>query len=245
VTYRFTTRTDHTDLAGGAVLHSAPGFPGFPVRLASETFQRALALRPTDSPVTVWDPCCGSGYLLTVLALLHRDRIRAVIASDLDPDALTLAHQNLTLLTAAGLDARAQQLTERAQRFDKPSYHHTANTARRLARTLDRDGGDVPHTTLHADALDPTAMTALTTHHHPDLVITDVPYGEHTTWSGPHHTGGIEALLAALAQAVPDDTVVAITTRGRRVPLTVRPNDSFRIGTRAVALLTGSRLRPP
>ncbi|MFD2352348.1 hypothetical protein ACFSTC_28350 [Nonomuraea ferruginea] len=46
MTYRHAiVRTSHEDLASGAVLHSAPRFPAFPVRLASEIFQRALALR--------------------------------------------------------------------------------------------------------------------------------------------------------------------------------------------------------
>lgn len=37
MTYRYAPRRgDDTDLAGGRVLRSAPGMPGFPVRLASE-----------------------------------------------------------------------------------------------------------------------------------------------------------------------------------------------------------------
>ena len=47
MTYRYAlTRESYADLSGG-VLHSAPGFPAFPVRLASEMFQRALAFSPT------------------------------------------------------------------------------------------------------------------------------------------------------------------------------------------------------
>ncbi|MFI6743014.1 hypothetical protein ACIBI9_59845 [Nonomuraea sp. NPDC050451] len=40
------------------------GFPAFPVRLASEIFQRAPALRGGEGPAVVCDPCCGSGTCL-------------------------------------------------------------------------------------------------------------------------------------------------------------------------------------
>ncbi|MBF6332777.1 hypothetical protein [Nocardia transvalensis] len=61
--YRFAVQqADYGDLASGAVLRSAPGLPAFPVRLAPETFQRALAIRGGDRPAVVWDPMCGSGY---------------------------------------------------------------------------------------------------------------------------------------------------------------------------------------
>ncbi|WP_436975454.1 hypothetical protein [Nonomuraea angiospora] len=46
MSYRHATlQRDCQDLASGAVLRSAPGFPAFPVRPASEVFQRAPALR--------------------------------------------------------------------------------------------------------------------------------------------------------------------------------------------------------
>ncbi|MEU9891467.1 hypothetical protein [Sphaerisporangium sp. NPDC051011] len=101
--YRYAVvRENHEDPASGGVLHSAPGFPAFPVRLASEMFQRALALHG-KSAALVWDPCCGSGYLLTVLGLLHPRQITGVLASDIEPEALRLAEQNLGLLSRAGL----------------------------------------------------------------------------------------------------------------------------------------------
>ena len=112
--YRFAlSRENHEDLSAGGVLFSAPGFPAFPVRLASEMFQRAMTSVP-DGPTIVWDPCCGSGYLLTVLSLLHRDQIAGIIGSDVDDAALELARQNLDLLSESGLALRSAELRERA-----------------------------------------------------------------------------------------------------------------------------------
>jgi 23S rRNA (guanine2535-N1)-methyltransferase len=60
VSYRYAAEKEgYADYSSGHVLRSAPGFPAFPVRLASEVFQRAVALRPGSSPVALWDPCCG------------------------------------------------------------------------------------------------------------------------------------------------------------------------------------------
>jgi 23S rRNA G2445 N2-methylase RlmL len=238
VVYRYAlTRENHEDLASGGVLHSAPGFPAFPVRLASEMFQRALALRG-GGPAVVWDPCCGSGYLLTVLALLHRRHITGVLGTDLDPAAVQLARQNLDLLSEDGLAARSAELRERAERWDKPSYATAAQAARRLARRLATQGGDVPHAVDQADVFDPDQLRRTLDGHRPDLVVTDVPYGEQTTWRGPHGTTGTAGMLRALGTVLADDAVIAVAVRGRKVPLDggPRPAASFKIGTRSVAL---------
>ncbi|MGJ6966777.1 rRNA methyltransferase [Streptosporangium sp. G11] len=243
MTYRHAiVRTGHQDLAGGAVLHSAPGFPAFPVRLASEIFQRALALRGGDQPAVLWDPCCGSGYLLTVVTLLHRRRIASVLASDLDPEARKLAERNLALLSQAGLAARAADLRARAARFDKPAYDSAARAAHRLAAELDAAGGDMPHAVRQADAFDPDQLQRTLGHHAPDIVITDVPYGEQTHWRGPSAAAGVTGMVDALTAVLPHDSVIAVTARGRKVlsDRGPRPRTSFKIGTRAVALFRTS-----
>lgn len=119
--YRIATeRADYRDLASGSVLRSAPGHPAFPVRLAQELFLRAASHLP-EKPLTLWDPCCGSGYLATVLGLLHRPRLQRVFATDIAPGAVSIASDNLALLTGAGLAARADELRGRQLDFGKPS----------------------------------------------------------------------------------------------------------------------------
>ncbi|MDP9863626.1 MULTISPECIES: rRNA methyltransferase [Streptosporangium] len=243
--YRYeTTRADYSDLASGAVLHSAPGFPAFPVRLVSEIFQRALALRGGDEPAVVWDPCCGSAYLLTVLGLLHRRRIGALLASDVSTEALRIARANLDLLTDTGLRARAAELNDRADRFGKPGYAEAAEAAGRLAGRLAADGGPVPYALRQADVFDRAGLAAAIAGHRPDVVITDPPYSEQTVWQGSRADEGLPEMLSALAAVLPPRAVVAVTVRGRRVPAGagMRPRQTLRVGTRAVALFTATDL---
>ncbi|WP_434742104.1 rRNA methyltransferase [Micromonospora sp. SH-82] len=248
MTYRFVTeRLDYSDLAGGAVLRSAPGHPGFPVRLASEVFLRAWHALGRPRSLTVWDPCCGSGYLLTVLGLLHRDRIAGLVASDIADGPLRLARANLALLTAEGMRKRRAELEDMARRFGRPSYAQSAEAARRLQELLSRSGADLPHVVGQADALDRQQVTDLLTDMSPpDLVLTDIPYGEQTSWLGPHQEDSIPGLLGTLASALPPDTLIALTTRGRRVglPEGVQTTARFKIGTRATALVRLKDLRP-
>lgn len=238
--YRFAlARGNHEALVG--VLHSAPGFPAFPVRLADEIFQRIRAVRP-DGPVSVWDPCCGSGHLLTVLTSLHRAAISEVVATDADPAAIALAARNLGLLSETGLRARAAELDDRSTRFGRPGYAAAAAEARRMAGRLVRAGGDVPVSLARADALDADDLHRALDGRRPEVVITDVPYGERTSWSGPRAGLGLEGMLRALATVLDRDAVVAVAARGRTVDTGGRRRiASFRVGTRAVVLLHPGR----
>ncbi|MFC6016832.1 rRNA methyltransferase [Plantactinospora solaniradicis] len=242
MTYRFVPeRRDYSDLASGAVLRSAPGHPAFPIRLASEVFLRAWHALEQARPLTVWDPCCGSGYLLTVLGLLHRDKIAGLIASDIADDPLRIARANLALLSAKGLQRRTAELDELARRFSRPSHLNAAESARRLQELLSRSGvQDLPHVVGQTDVFDQRQVAArLAVSPQPRLVLTDVPYGEQTSWQGASQAEAIPKLLGSLASALPADTMIALATRGRRVPLPpgVHAATRFKIGTRAVVLV--------
>src|SRR4026209_1860119 len=90
---------DYSDFTSGRVFYSLPGYPAFPVRLASEIFQRCIAIRKTTyndlTPCTLYDPCCGAAYHLCILACLHGEHIREIICSDVDEKAVALAKRNL------------------------------------------------------------------------------------------------------------------------------------------------------
>ncbi len=121
--YRFATeKEDYSDYASGQVFYSAPGQPAFPVRLASEIFQRARTLFEGSAPVSLYDPCCGSGYHLTTLGFLHHQAIASITASDIDPQVTKLATRNSSLLTTEGLAQRRQAIAEDWQKFGKASH---------------------------------------------------------------------------------------------------------------------------
>lgn len=223
-----TTDADHSDLAGGSVLHSAPGFPAFPVRLADELFLRAAARLP-DRPLRLWDPCCGSGYLVTALGLRHR--VERIWASDADPAAVELARRNLRLLTPDGMTAREEELWQRAETFGKPAYASAADAARRL-----RPDRVVPAEAEVADAFHPEPREA-------DVVLTDIPYGERTTWLGDVPGEPVRALARALSRAVPEEAIVVLCARTRKIDLGVPARERVRVGTRAAFLGRAGDLR--
>jgi 23S rRNA G2445 N2-methylase RlmL len=241
--YRYAVeRTDHSALASGHVLRSAPGFPGFPVRLASELFQRAM-VHTGGEPVRLWDPCCGSGYLTTVLGLLHRDLLTGVRATDVDAEAVALAARNLRLLTAEGLAEREEELRRSARDFGRVAFVERAEAARDLAAGLAAQGGDLPHEAAVADVF------SLEEGVDADLVVTDVPYGEMTRWEGNVPGGAGEpmrGLLSSLGRVLPEHAVVVVTARTRRVvlPEGVRALERVKVGNRAAVLVRARDIAP-
>src|SRR6266536_3287134 len=186
--YRFAReRLDASDFASGRVFHSLPGRIGFPVRLADELFQRCLAIRTAQGqhePAVLYDPCCGGATLLCTLAYHHWPALREVIASDADPDAVALAARNLALLTPAGLAERRAAIEARYQEYGKTSHADALASADRLAGRLAQhlQSHAVPTRHFVADALDAASLLAQIGPGAVDLVITDVPYGQHSAW---------------------------------------------------------------
>jgi 23S rRNA (guanine2535-N1)-methyltransferase len=156
-----------------------------------------------------------------------------------------LSRRNLRLLTGEGLGERAAELTDLADRFDKPSYEAKAAAAARLARQLTRTGGDVPSVAGVADAFDSGQLVPVLGGRTPQMVITDVPYGEQTDWAGPAVGAGVPGMARAVASVVPAETVIIVAVRGRRVPLgdVVPPVQRFKVGTRSVAIVRAGQLR--
>jgi hypothetical protein len=232
-------RLDHADLASGAVLRSAPGRPAFPVRLAEELFLRAADHLP-EGLLTLWDPCCGSGYLVAVVGLRQRLRLRKVVASDADPDAVRLAAENLALLTADGLQARETVLQERHASFGRQAHSDAAGAAGRLRRQLARDGGDLASASFVADAFDVQALRAGLDGLAPDVVLTDVPYERQSGWLGGAAIlqDPVHGLTTALSQVLPAHAVIVITVQARKISLPgVKVLERVRVGTRASALV--------
>jgi tRNA G10 N-methylase Trm11 len=188
--YRYVLdRQDYTDYSGGRVFSTRPGFPAFPVRLASEVFQRCLALREKagrSGACLLYDPCCGGATHLAALALLHREALAGIAASDIDPAALRLARQNLSLLTLEGLDLRIRQIEGYLAEFGKLSHAAALESARRLRGRLESLAG-LPPLEVHlflADATRPEELRAGLGSRRADILLADVPYGRLSAWRG-------------------------------------------------------------
>lgn len=181
--YKFAPNENYEDLSCGRVIYHRTGFSNYPVRLASEILQQGLEIieKPIEKPIekiSIYDPCCGGGYLLTVLGFLHRDRIQKLYGSDISLEANELAVSNLKLLTTDGMLIRKEQLEAIYQDYQKNSHLEAIESANRLLKMTQ---GEINYQIFNRDILDLTETDSKT----PvvDIIITDVPYGNLVSWS--------------------------------------------------------------
>jgi 23S rRNA G2445 N2-methylase RlmL len=218
--YRHETIRDNYSLyACGSVLVSQPGHPGFPVRLASEVFQTCLHLRGDEKRVVLYDPFCGAGYLLATTAFRHWERIRFVLGSDFSEAALSLAGKNLSLLSAAGLHARRDELAAAQTQEWRPSRQEALDCAEELLRRQADFSArhQLEYRLSRADAGVPQEVAVATGELRVDVVMADVPYGEISDWQGSLQTldspdGAVFQLLDALLRILAPEAVVAIVS---------------------------------
>lgn len=236
-------RHNDADYASGRVFYSLPGYPAFPVRLASEMFQRCLALRAADgltAPCALYDPCCGGAYHLATLAYLHRKQIASIAASDIDAAALALAQRNLELLTLPGLERRISQLELLWADYSKRSHEEALASAERLrARLLAlTEHHCIPVTLFLADAMDEIAITDVVGEASVDVVLTDVPYNRLSAWQG-NSVDPLWQMLEALRSVLAPGAVVAIASDKAQSPVhtAYRRAARFQIGKRRIVLL--------
>lgn len=220
--YKYVTEPpDYSDLASGRVFYSLPGHPAFPVRLASEIFQRCLAFRTTiyqdPTPCTLYDPCCGAAYHLSVLAYLHREHLQEVIASDIDEKAVALASQNLGLLGAAGLDQRIRELSKLFELYQKSSHQEALASAAILSSRISAFSQETPLITraFQASAADRQAVLENVKAKSVDMVFTDIPYGQHSHWRGvdsSEPSGPLGLMLDTLQDVLSPSSIVAVVS---------------------------------
>ena len=198
--YRYVTeKRNYEDYAAGRVILSQAGMTSFPVRLASEIFQRCASYFPSDQRLRLYDPCCGGGYLLTVLGFLHGEQILSLQGSDIDSEILVLASSNLNLLRTEGLDSRRETLQELAETYGKSSHQEALQSLDRLVAP------EIPSSTWVSDAFQQSADPQSV-----DLIICDVPYGNVTTWQSTDTIDPITRLLDAQYESLVAEGILAI-----------------------------------
>jgi len=198
--YRYVTeKHNYEDYAAGRVILSQSGMTSFPVRLVSEIFQRCASYFPSDQRLRLYDPCCGGGYLLTVLGFLHGEQLLYLHGSDIDAERVALASSNLHLLTDTGLDLRRATLQQLADTYGKQSHDDALQSLDRLTPP------NLPSFTWVSDAFQQSADAQSV-----DLMICDVPYGNVTTWQSTDGSDPITRLLDAQFDTLVIGGIVAI-----------------------------------
>lgn len=237
---------DYSDFASGRVLRSLPGYPAFPVRLASEVFQRCIAHRQeiygVSTPCTLYDPCCGAGYLVSVLGYLHREHIRAILASDIDEKAAALAERNLSLLDREGLERRMGELSAMLAEYGKESHREALQSAERFRGKLPALGESsaLQIRAFQADATNRDEISARVEGKSVDIVLTDVPHGLHSRWHGAGEVmSPLTSLLDALRDVLSSSSIVAIASDKGQKPAheRFRRVEHFQAGKRRVVIL--------
>lgn len=249
MSYRFATeRQDYTDYSSGRVFYNLPGHTAFPIRLGIEIFERCMELRRKNGaggPVHLYDPCCGGAYHLAVLAYFEWDHIAAITASDIDPDSLSVARRNLSLLSMEGLEQRTLEIQEMYARYGKGSHRAALESARVLKGSLEANLRQhrIPVRHFQADALQPGAIAAGLGAEPVDMVFCDIPYGIKSSWLGEQAAGGDHAavtrLLDNLVPVLSPQAVVALAaTRETRVEnANYRRAGRLKLGHRQVTFL--------
>ncbi|MGB8215118.1 MAG: hypothetical protein WCE68_16335 [Anaerolineales bacterium] len=214
--YKFATeRSNYADLASGNVFYGLPGHPAFPVRLASEIYQRCLALRGKGSaPCTLYDPCCGAAYHLSVIAYLHWDSVCQVICSDIDEKAIQLAERNLGLLTPAGMERRGREIAAMVHLYDKASHKGALESLIRLQEQVDRLTAVRPiqARVFRANACEPASLREGLQNSMIDVVFTDIPYGQLSQWMGTQAPDPAWAMLEALWEFLSPQCILAVAS---------------------------------
>jgi 23S rRNA (guanine2535-N1)-methyltransferase len=239
---------DYSDLSSGRVFYSLPGHPAFPVRLASEIFQRCVAQRGAiyrvTTPCTLYDPCCGAAYHLSVLAYLHREQIQQVIASDVEETAVALAARNLSLLHQDGLDRRIRELSSLFEQYGKESHREALQSASVLNEKLSSWEERHPPVTrvFLANATDRQEIADHIRAKSVDILFTDVPYGRHSRWHAAHGdelSNPLTSMLEATLDILSPSSILAVASdKGQKVSHErFQRIEHFQVGKRRVMLL--------
>ncbi len=247
--YKYVTeQQDYSDFASGRVFYSLTGHPAFPVRLASEIFQRCVASRKTiynnSTPCTLYDPCCGAAYHLSVLAYLHKEYIQEVIGSDVDEKAVALASQNLGLLGVAGLDKRISEISKMFELYNKDSHKDALASGYILKNRISAftQEHSVITKVFQASATDSKSIIKNVKAKSVDIVFTDIPYGQHSRWHGLNSDELLDPpflMLNALIDILSTSSIVAIVSDKQQKVLhkDFQRVEQFQIGKRRVVIL--------
>jgi 16S rRNA G966 N2-methylase RsmD len=230
------------DLASGNVFYSLPGHPAFPIRLASEIYQRCLAWRKdASSPCTIYDPCCGAAYALCVIAYLHWDSVARVICSDVNTKAVQMAERNLSLLTSEGMERRNQEITAMIHLFHKDSHKGSLESLKRMQEHVNVMSAvrTIQTQVFRADATRSTSLRKGLIDASIDLIFTDIPYGQKSQWEQVKVADPVYAMLDSLREFISPTTILALISDKLQkiVHEQYKRLEKFQVGKRQIVIL--------
>jgi tRNA G10 N-methylase Trm11 len=234
--YLFAKKTNYEDYASGRVIYHQSGLSTFPVRLASEIFERASAHLDKREHISLYDPLCGQGYLLTVLGLLHGEKLASIHGSDINESALQAASKNLSLLGKEGLLQRQQEISALFRQFQKSSHQEALESVSKFIELIEKRQYSPQSELFHSNLLE--SCPKQLKENPADIIITDVPYGSMVDWQGSAGDP-MKLFLKNISEALHSGSVLAISfdkSQKVRSPLFKRL-ERFQVGKRRIELL--------
>ena len=200
--YKYCENASFEDYASGRVLYGKRDIPNFPVRLLNEIFRRCVEYCENKSDLTIYDPCCGGGYSLTILGFCNNNVISHILGSDLDKDMIEYARKNIGLLSHVGLQKRMNEIEGMVQLYGKTSHIEALDSAKRIMNKIVHE--------INTDIFEADCTVPLSISKKPDIIITDVPYGNLVEWKGGQESG-IPIMMEQLTQIAYPGTILAIS----------------------------------
>jgi hypothetical protein len=210
--YKYARDDHYEDFASGRVLYHMGGEATFPVRLTLELYERCLQYSEKKKDIILYDCCCGGAYMLTVLGLIKGESIAELYGSDISDRSLQLASDNLSLLTREGLNRRRSELQELYRQYGKESH-------KEALQSIDRLEGFVKDK-IKTAVFFRNALEAVDLPFVPDIILTDVPYGNMAEWSEGKDRSS--RMMDALAHNCGKETILCVCMDKKQKILTDR-----------------------
>lgn len=235
-------RNNYEDFASGRVLLNAKGTTAFPVRLASELFQRGLSylgFKNKNEKYSIYDPCCGGAYLLTTLGILHGKHLNRIVGSDIDGNMKSIALSNLAMVNEDGLENRLQQIEKMYHEYGKQSHLEAIKSAERLKKIVAERSTTIETSFFQADVTDPLDILKALEKSDPfDIIFTDLPYGELVEWKTTNFNPA-ERMLDHLLNVIGKNGIVIVVSDKKQAINHSQYNrlERLKIGKRQIVIL--------
>ena len=196
--YLYCRNDNFEDFASGRVLYGGRGIPNFPVRLLNEIYCRAKSYLEQKKDIVIYDPCCGGGYALTVLGFFYNSEIKKIYGSDIDESMIAYAERNVCLLRNKDLQKRRDEIAQLYREYGKNSHKEALTSCDTLINMLSQE---VSSEIFKADCTRTLPQIL------PDIIITDVPYGNLVEWQNEN---SLDRMLEQLWVISHEKTILAV-----------------------------------
>jgi SAM-dependent methyltransferase len=231
--YKYLKKDNYEDFSSGRFFYHKPNYSNYPVRLAGELFCRCLEYIDKTDEIVLYDPCCGSGYMLTVLGYLFNDKIKAIYASDISVEAIELAEKNLSLLWNTGIEGRKNELRDLYEKYARKPHKDALGSLDKLRENIRRE---IEVSCYIEDILNKNK--SIKSGFIADIVMTDVPYGSLSAWSD-HEGEQINTLLETLKPVITQSSIISISHNKSQklIHNSFKKMEVLKIGRRVIELV--------